>query len=346
MARGRSAGLSQTYILRQSAIIRFALLVLPFLITACGEEAPANSSTPAADPAPTAAAKPVPKFDRDSAFAYVARQVEFGPRVMNTSAHDATGDWLVQKLTSFGAVVEEQTFTATAYDGTILQGTNIIGKYKPELTDRILLAAHWDTRHVADSPLEDDPNAVVEGADDGASGVGVLLEIARHLGADTPEIGVDIVFLDAEDYGASEDTDSWGLGAQHYARTLAGVKPRYGILLDMVGARNPRFAIEGVSQHFAPQVVKKVWSLAAQMGYGTYFVNEDGGAVTDDHYFINQIAGIPTIDIINRRTDTESGFVRHWHTGDDGIDAIDKRSLRAAGQVVLAVIYREAAGTL
>ncbi|WP_253930867.1 M28 family peptidase [Lewinella sp. W8] len=318
---------------------------MPLLFTACGKEDPA-ATTASSPNEPTVAPKPVPKFEPDSAYAYVARQVAFGPRTMNSPAHDATRDWLVEQLNTFGAEVEEQNFNATGPDGTQFRGTNVIGRFKPALRDRILLAAHWDTRYVADSPLEDDPTAVVEGADDGASGVGVLLEIARHLGNDGPEIGVDIVFLDAEDQGASENTESWGLGAQHYARTLSGIKPRYGILLDMVGGKDPRFAIEGVSQHFAPQVVQKVWGLAAQMGYGKYYVNEDGGAVTDDHYFINQMAGIPTIDIINRRKETESGFVLHWHTGDDGMDAIDKVSLGAAGQVVLAVIYREAAGTL
>jgi glutaminyl-peptide cyclotransferase len=320
-------------------------LLSPFLFTACGNETPKTSTE---DPSSQVviAPKPVPKFEQDSAYAYVARQVAFGPRVMNTPEHEAAGAWLAQQLDKFGAEVEEQKFTASGPNGTQFRGTNIIGRYKPELNDRILLAAHWDTRYVADSPLEDDPDAVVEGADDGASGVGVLLEIARHLGHDGPDIGVDIIFLDAEDQGASQNTESWGLGAQHYARTLAGIRPRYGILLDMVGGENPRFAIEGVSQHFAPQVVQKVWGLAAQMGYGKYFVNEDGGAVTDDHYFINEIAGIPTIDIINRRTDTETGFVPHWHTGNDGMDAIDKVSLGVAGQVVLAVIYREAAGTL
>lgn len=328
----------------------FFVLFCFLLLLSCGDEQAAGVSPPSppatAPRQPDPNAKPVPKFDRDSAYAFVAEQVDFGPRVMNTPAHEAARRYFVQKLEDYGAAVTEQEFTAEAYDGTKLRGTNIIARYNPEMDDRILLCAHWDTRPVADSPLEDDPNAVVNGADDGASGVAVLLEIARQLGLSTPNIGVDIVLLDAEDYGAQNNANSWGLGAQHYAKNVLLPKPRYGILLDMVGARDARFAVEQISFKYAPQVVRKVWNLANQMGYGAYFVEEDGGAVTDDHYFINTIAGIPTIDIINRRKDTDTGFVAHWHTDDDNLDVIDKRTLRAAGQVVLAVVYREAGGSL
>lgn len=321
------------------------LLLLLCLSYACGDDT-ATDPPPAPAAAPTEPAKPVPAFVRDSAYEYVAKQVAFGPRVMNTPAHEATKAWLIAKLEAFGAAVEEQDFVANAYDGTALEGTNIIGRYRPELTDRILLAAHWDTRHVADSPLENDPQAVVNGADDGASGVGVLLEVARQLGLSTPGIGVDIVFFDAEDYGDSGDGNSWGLGAQYYSNNLTGTRPRYGILLDMVGGKDARFAVEQVSQRYAPQIVSKVWGLAKQMNFGPYFPESLGKAVTDDHYFVNNIAKIPMVDIINYRTETESGFVEHWHTGDDNMDAIDRETLRVVGQLTLAVVYREAAGTI
>lgn len=293
-------------------------------------------------------AKPVPKFDRDSAYAYVEQQVNFGPRVVNTEAHRQTRAWLVEKLNEFGAEVIEQEFVAKAFDGTQLQSTNIIARYAPELQDRILLAAHWDTRPWADSELEDDPSAVVNGADDGASGVGVLLEVARQLGLNTPDIGVDIVLLDAEDYGKSDggSRNSYALGAQHYSKNIIQPKPRFGILLDMVGARDARFAVEGYSERYAPDVVRKVWRLADGMGYGSYFVNERGNAITDDHYYLNTMGGIPTIDIINLPNASDSPFPDHWHTGNDNMDVIDKRTLRAAGQVVLATVFREAAGTL
>jgi Zn-dependent M28 family amino/carboxypeptidase len=291
---------------------------------------------------------PVPKFDMDSAYAFVAAQVAFGPRVMNTPAHDAAGEWMVNKLEEFGAEVERQAFTATAYDGTPLKSMNIIGRFNPEEQDRILLAAHWDTRQVADSPLETNPSAVINGADDGASGVGVLLEIARQLGKSAPHIGVDIVLFDAEDYGdpGGGNTNSWGLGAQYYSNNLSGIRPRYGILLDMVGARDAEFAIEQYSQHFAPQIVRKVWKLASDMGFPHYFVQRQGGGITDDHYFVNTIAKIPMIDIINHRPENQTSFVKHWHTGDDNMDKIDKRSLRAVGQVVTALVYREGNGTI
>ena len=291
----------------------------------------------------------MPAFSADSAYEYVAAQVAFGPRVVNTPAHVATKQYLVNKLRGFGAEVIEQDFTAEAYDGTELRSTNIIGRYNTGRSDRLLLAAHWDTRHLADSPLEDDPTAVVDGADDGASGVGVLLEIARQLQQTPPNIGVDIVFFDAEDYGesGSGSVDSWGLGSQYYSRNLPPGKPRYGILLDMVGAKDARFAIEGVSQNYAPEVVKKVWNLAGSIPkFAPYFPQTPGRGVTDDHYFVNTIARIPMVDIINHRPDTETGFVPHWHTDRDDMSVIDAATLRAVGQVVTAVVYREGNGEL
>lgn len=325
-------------------------ICLTALLYACGDDTPASTITP--DPAtaplvdPTLDHPPVPRFDADSAYAYVARQVAFGPRVMNTPAHAAAEEWLVGELERHGATVERQDFKATAYTGTTLDGTNIIGRFRPDLVNRVVLAAHWDTRHVADSDLETDPEAVVNGADDGASGVGVLLEIARQLGRSTPHLGVDIVFFDAEDYGSSEDGDSWGLGAQHYSRNMSNPRPRYGILLDMVGAEGATFAREGVSMAYAGFLVDKVWKLAQTMKFGQYFVDTRGKSVTDDHYFVNSIAKVPMIDIINYRPETETGFVTHWHTGDDDMDKIDRETLRAVGQVVTAVVYREGAGTL
>lgn len=320
-----------------------------FLLLAVGcksDPKPNNSQTP------PPAAITVPRFDRDTALAYVGRQVAFGPRVVNTEAHDACRAWLVATLQRFGADVVEQKFTAKAYTGTMLQGTNIIGKYNPAASRRILLAAHWDSRHIADSPLSvTDRDQPVLGADDGASGVGVLLEVARQIQANPIDLGIDIVFFDAEDYGQSDgqSADSWALGAQHFSRNLpysSANRPEYGILLDMVGARGARFGREEVSMVYAGDVMNKVWKLAQSMGYGNYFVEDKVGPVTDDHYFVNTIARIPMIDIINRPPDTETGFVAHWHTQEDTMDKIDRNTLRAVGQVVLAVIYREFEQTL
>ncbi len=332
---------------RLCLLSRGGLLVLLMLtFTFCKNDTAENP--PPAEPTVDPTLK-VPRFEKDSAYQYVARQVSFGPRVVNTEAHRQTKEWLVAKLKEMGLQVIEQDFTATAYTGDKLQSTNIIGQYNPEQKNRILLAAHWDSRPFTDSPLYDgDTSQPVLGADDGASGVGVLLEIARQLQANPiKNMGVDIVFFDAEDYGESGggDANSWALGSQHYARNLPGQhKPRYGILLDMVGARNARFAVEQYSMRFAPELVRKVWQLADQMGYSNYFVDADGGAITDDHYFVSTISGIPMIDIINRQATTETGFGAHWHTPDDTMDIIDERTLRAVGQVLLATIYREAAG--
>ncbi len=306
-----------------------------------------NSTTDVADIQPLA----VPKFERDSAFAFVAKQVAFGPRVPNTDAHKRCKDWLVGQFTAYGLKVTEQPFTATAYTGKVLNGVNIIAQYKPEAAKRILLAAHWDSRHIADSPLATDrKKEPILGADDGGSGVGVLLEIARTLQANPADLGVDFVLFDAEDHGDDSDEKpnptSWCLGSQHWSRNLvpSGYSPKYGILLDMVGAKNARFTKEGVSMNFAPDVMNKVWKIAQNLGYTNYFVEDKSGPVTDDHYFVNTIAKIPMIDIIGKSGDTQTGFGAHWHTHNDDMGIIDVRALRAVGQTLLEVIYLEAAG--
>lgn len=326
----------------------FALLA--FTLVGCSPENTSSDSGSESE-AVTRQAPSVPAFNRDSAYAYVAMQVAFGPRVPNTPPHDACREWLVSQLESFGAQVTEQPFRSEAYTGEILKGTNIVASFNPENSKRILLGAHWDTRPFADSPLNEvRRNEGVLGADDGGSGVGVLLEIARQIGQNPMDLGVDIVLFDAEDYGESgaDNPESWGLGSQYWSRNTGygANKPRYGILLDMVGSRGARFAREQYSVYFARPVVDKVWQLAQNMGYSNYFVNADGGGITDDHYFVNTIARIPMIDIINRPVETETGFGDYWHTHDDDMDVIDKRTLGAVGQVVLAVLYRENAGTL
>jgi Zn-dependent M28 family amino/carboxypeptidase len=302
----------------------------------------------------------VPRFDRDTAYQFVVDQLAFGPRVMNSEGHEAAKAWLVRKMRSYGAEVIEQTFTAKAYTGITLNGTNIIAQYNPGLSNRILLAAHWDTRHVADSPLSterrDEP---ILGADDGASGVAVLMEVARQLNANPIELGVDIIFFDAEDYGFSkeeyasqqeqnESVLSYALGAQHWSRNKhTNQRYQYGVLLDMVGAKNAYFPKEAYSMEYAAAVVEKIWKLAGTMGYGNYFADVQGGGVTDDHYFVNNIARIPMVDIINLPPDSQNkGFGHYWHTHDDNIEVIDRQTLRAVGQVMLALLYREYNGTI
>ena len=327
--------------------IAFATLTTLALATlGCNTDAPQDKD-PEAELQPVA----VPKFERDSAFEFVAKQVSFGPRVPNTEAQKRCKDWLVGKLTAYGLKVTEQPFSAKAYTGKLLNGINIIAQYKPEAAKRIFIASHWDSRHIADSPLETErKNEPIRGADDGGSGVGIILEIARTLQANPPGLGVDFILYDAEDYGDDSDENpnpnSWCLGSQHWSRNLvpSGYSPKYGILLDMVGAKGTRFTKEGVSMNFAPTVMNKVWKTGQNLGYTNYFSEEKSGPVTDDHYFVNTIAKIPMIDIIGKSSTTQTGFGAHWHTHDDNMDIIDVRALRAVGQTLLEVIYQEAAG--
>ncbi len=289
-----------------------------------------------------------PEFDADSAYHYVQAQVDFGPRVPNTQQHVACGNYLAAKLESFGAKVTNQYADLIAYDGTLLKARNIIGAYKPETKKRIALFAHWDTRPWADNDADPkNHHTPVLGANDGASGVGVLLEIARLLQQKQPELGIDIIFLDAEDYGTPQfyngkyDRNSWALGAQYWARNphVQGYNARFGILLDMVGGKEATFLKEGYSEKYAKDINKKVWKKAENLGYGRYFVNEKTGDVTDDHLFINEIAKIKTIDIISYRE--EGDFDSTWHTVNDNMANIDRNTLKAVGQTVLAVIYNE-----
>jgi Zn-dependent M28 family amino/carboxypeptidase len=290
----------------------------------------------------------VPTFNADSAYRYVKAQVDFGPRVPNTAAHRACGEYLAQQLAAFGATVTNQYADLPAYNGTLLKARNIIGSFNPETKRRIALFAHWDSRPWADNDKDTKKhNSPVPGANDGASGVGVLLEVARHLGAQLPKLGVDIILVDAEDYGARQDYDGvhreefWALGAQYWARNphVKGYNARFGILLDMVGGKDAVFRYEGYSHEYASSINKKVWKAADKLGYGSTFVKKDGGYVTDDHTFINKYAGIPTIDIVPY--DEEGSFFEHWHTVKDDMDAISTATLHIVGSTLMQVIYNE-----
>ncbi len=291
-----------------------------------------------------------PTFSADSAYLYIQKQVDFGPRVPNTPQHAACANYLEQKLKDFGAEVTVQKTDLTAFDGTILKAKNIIGSYNPEAETRILLFAHWDTRPWADNDSNpDNHKKAVLGANDGGSGVGVLLEMARIFNIQKPSVGVDIIFFDAEDYGAPEDlssqetANSWCLGSQYWAanKHKPGYRAKYGILLDMVGARNAKFYREQISDYYAKYVVDKVWQKAADLGFSNFFINQKGGGITDDHVYINQIAGIPSIDIIQYDQNTVSGFGHYWHTVNDTMENIDKSTLNAVGATVANIVYNE-----
>jgi hypothetical protein len=292
----------------------------------------------------------VPVFNTDSAYAYTQVQVNMGPRVCNTAAHKKCGDWLEAKLKSFGAEVYLQPVKLRAYNGTLLNSINIIGTINPKAPARVLLCSHWDSRPYCDADEDSTKwKTPVDGANDGASGVGILLEIARILQTKNPNIGVDIIFLDAEDYGepmfikGDFPEETWGLGSQYWAKNphVPNYKARFGILLDMATVANGHFAHESFSEQYASDIVSKVWSAAYRAGYGSYFVNEQGGAINDDHLYINKYSGIPTIDIIHYDKETRSGFFPYWHTSHDNMEHVDKQTMKAVGQTLLTVIFEE-----
>ena len=320
------------------------LITIPFLLFACGggaEQGTGNHSG-------KQQVQP-PPFNADSAYHFVAKQVSFGPRVPNTEAHRNAGNWLAETLARFSDTLYLQETRVRAYDGTVLNIKNIIGVFQPGNRRRVLLCAHWDSRPYADyDPDPANHYKPIDGANDGASGVGVLLEIARLLHEQAPDVGVDIIFFDAEDYGRHRlsdlpDRDSWALGSQYWARNphRPDYFARYGILLDMVGASDPQFKREGYSMLYAPNIVRKVWEAAHRLGYGHMFLNRDGGFITDDHYYVNKIRNIPTINIIHQDETTEHGFFPQWHTIEDNMDVIDPLTLRAVGETVVRVLWEE-----
>lgn len=292
-------------------------------------------------------------FNSDSAYGYVEEQVGFGPRVPNSVPHKECAVYLQEKLKEYGFEVVVQKFDAVAYTGTVLKSFNIIGSFKPKATKRILLAAHWDTRPYGDRDKDSTKwNMPIDGANDGASGVGILIEVARVLNdaKNLPNVGVDIIFFDAEDYGepsffkGETRAESWCLGSQYWSKNKhkSNYYAYYGILLDMVGAKGATFYKEGESMSFAPSVVNKVWSMGQKTGFAKYFVNDYTGPIIDDHAFVNRIAGIPMIDIIHYNETNDSQFFGdYWHTHDDNMDAIDKETLNAVGQTLLEVLYAE-----
>ena len=289
-----------------------------------------------------------PSFDSDSAFAFVAKQVDFGPRVPNSSQHDQCGQWLAEELTRHGAEVTVQEGRARAYDGSILNMQNIVGTFHPESRDRILLFAHWDTRPFADkdSTRTREP---IDGANDGASGVGVLLEVARQLGQRPSDVGVDIIFFDAEDYGKPEwlpatenGYQDWCLGSQYWAQNphRPGYRARFGILLDMVGASDAAFHQEGTSLKYAPHIVRKVWKRAKDLGFGARFSTSPTPMTIDDNYFISEMAGIPSANIVDYRIQVRPmGYGPFHHTHADNMSIIDKATLLEVGTTVLSVVY-------
>ncbi len=286
----------------------------------------------------------VPTFNKDSAFAFVETQVNFGPRIPGTQEHLACAEWIESKFKSYNLDVSIQKGIATTYDNKRFDILNIISSFNPDVPDRILLCAHWDTRPFADRDEGDNKDQKFDGANDGGSGVGVLLEIARQISIAKPNIGIDIILFDLEDYGKSDIDNSWCLGSQYWAKNLhkPGYYARYGILLDMVGAAGATFPKEGTSRRFASGVVDKIWSTAKKLGYSDLFVDRNSSPTTDDHLYVNRDAYIPCIAIVHYDV-IKGDYFPHHHRVTDNMDNIDKETLGAVGQLLLQVIFEESA---
>jgi hypothetical protein len=269
-----------------------------------------------------------------------------GPRVPGSKAHAECEEYLLGKLKTYCDVVKKQPFVAQLYNGENVDGVNLIAQICPDLSHRVALFAHWDCRPFCDNDIEENWHKPVMGANDGASGVAVLLEIARQLKLSGDSIGVDIVFLDLEDYGQpsferGEKEDTWCLGSQYLSRNPYypanySSRPQWGILLDMVGGKSPEFGYDQVSSHFAESYLRRVWKNARDLGYSNSFVVKESGSILDDHYYLNLHAGIPTIDIID--FNQNRGFPDTWHTVRDTPENIDKQTLQMVGEVVLLSI--------
>lgn len=291
-----------------------------------------------------------PEFSSDSAYYFIQKQVAFGPRVPNSEEHEKCGVWLANELRRFGAEVIVQEVRSKAFNGKILNLSNIVGQFNPDKKKRVMLYAHWDTRPFADKDSVRS-NEPIDGANDGGSGVGVLLEIARQLSLRPADIGVDIIFFDGEDYGSPEGTPStstsyldWCLGSQAWAKQphRYGYRARFGILLDMVGAKRAAFNREGTSMRYAPNVVRKVWTRAKELGHGDLFRNRETPSTVDDNLFVSEFGGVPSVNIVDYRMNViPMGYGPFHHTHADNMSVIDRGTLQAVGETVLSVVYTE-----
>lgn len=318
-------------------------------LMACACSGTSSSGSPAEGTVPVTTCESAKGFSRDSAYANVAAQVEMGPRVPGSEAHSRCAGWIASRLEAAGAdTVAFMGSPAVTCDGTNVDVKNIFARFGTDKQRRILLMAHYDTRPWADH----DPDLArrhepIDGANDGASGVAVLLEVARQIGLLAPEIGVDFLFTDVEDYGSHADSpdveDSWCIGARQFAENLpypASGKPFMGVLLDMVGGRDAAFPMEYFSALYARNATAKMWAAAAKAGVGRRFPARTGGAITDDHLPLIR-AGIPVADIIESAHPSTGSFNPTWHTTADNIDNIDPDVMADVGRAVLTLIYNE-----
>lgn len=280
-----------------------------------------------------------PRFDGAAAQALIERQVAFGPRIPGRQGHADQLAWMLAQLDSLADEVEERSFTHehTRIPGLTLSLSNVVARFRPAAQERLLFLAHWDTRPFADQAATAAERALpVPGANDGASGVAVLLQVARHLAAHPPrhDVGIDLLFTDGEDYGPT--LADMLLGARRYAAEAdPDDAPVYAVLLDLVGDADPSFPAERFSLDFAPDVVERVWGVAASLGYAEAFPTSGGSYIQDDHVPLNE-AGIKTVNIIDFEYGPGNSL---WHTLDDLPINTRASTLEMVGEVVLELIY-------
>ena len=333
--------------MKNTGIILFLFTATLFIAACDGNKATEENKKAAVTDTTKEKAVAVPAFDADSAYAYVAKQVAYGPRLPGSPAQTKCAAWMDEMLKKVCDTVYRQSVQVKGGDGKSLPCINLVGVINPHAADRILLLTHWDSRPWADEDTKDKDKPILA-ADDGGSGVGVLLELAAAIKAHhiSPSLGIDILFTDVEDYGKSAwGEDSYCLGTQYWATHphVPGYKATFGILLDMVGAHGAQFPMESFSMKYAGDIQQKVWQSAARAGYSSYFPYLPADEITDDHVPVNRLAGIKTIDIINLSADPEHPFAPHWHTHADVMAIIDKNTLKAVGQTLLQTIYEQSA---
>jgi len=306
--------------------------------TACG----AKGDKPAAA---VAAVRTSNEFNADSAMSYIRQQMAFGPRIPGTETARKTGDWIVSRLRATADTVVEQRWTHTLATGKTLPMRNIFARFKPNAKQRILYVTHWDTRPFADS--ETDPAKAklpMPGANDGASGVALLMAVADALKKTPPNTGVDLLFVDGEDWGTFGPPDVDVLiGSTYFAQHLPypGYAPTFGVLWDMIGDADLNIYQEVNSAQAAPEVVQKVWSTAKDMGYEKYFIPEAREPITDDHVPLIK-AGLKVIDVIDidfgPRDESGNVTTNYHHTLQDTMDHVSAKSMKIVGDVAMALL--------
>ena len=325
--------------------MRYAFLFLVLTVISCSNS---KQDTTTIDKGTEQPAVVVPVFNADSTYSYLKMQVDFGPRVPGTEAHKNCAEYLFEKLRTYCDTVIIQSAPIKTFDGNTFILKNIIASFNPQAANRMLLSAHWDTRPWADGDSTDKYKPF-DGADDGASGVAVLIEVARQLKENKVQQGVDIVLFDLEDYGQEQNDErfpqqqnTWCLGSQYWAKNLhvKNYAAQYGILLDMVGGSNAIFPMEGTSLQYAPNQTKMIWDVANQLGYSSYFSYAQTNPTIDDHLYVNTLANIPCVDIVHYKVEL-SRYASHHHTHADNISVIDKNTLKVTGSVLMHLLYAQ-----